>query len=54
MSIDEVFAINFSEEEKKYFQEELAKTLEIQEELFEQEIKDQALTERDLNRIYTI
>ena len=54
MTIDELFTITFSEEEKREFIAELRVTLEIQDELFEEELRHQILSEKDLNRSYNI
>ena len=54
MTIDELFAITFSKEEKREFIDGLRVTLEIQDELFEEELRNQVLSENDLNRSYNI
>ena len=54
MTIDELFKITFDEEEKKEFIKELKMTLEKQDELFEEELRNQVLDEEFLNRSYNI
>ena len=54
MTMDELFEITFDEKEKEEFIKELRVTLEKQDELFEEEVRNQVLDEAFLNRSYNI